>query len=268
MSTVANTAMQLVCIGFADRLAVPEGGGARMVVRGELGAIVVDVDASEFVGETGEKNLADVVWLSVRAGEHDRLITAARGGSGAAVLPARFGTLFVAEASLHSMLDRHAGAIRVFLANAEGREEWSVKVVGDPAAASKALAARMARERGIDAGSPGAKYLLMRKIEQDASARSAAFMAERSAAALTLLSALCADVRLGRSGKRLEDGTEVVASASLLVDQEKVAELEMILTAAAAEAAREGLSVVWTGPWPPYSFAPALGAEGQGGESA
>jgi len=269
MPTLEHAAMHLLCVGSARRLIVPpaagdgSAGGARMLTRGDLGAIVIDVDASDFTGESGEANLADVVWLARRAGEHDRLIHAARGTDAAAVLPARFGTLFVAEDSLWAVLERHAGAIRLFLDQAEGRDEWSVKIIGDPAAATRALTARIAKERGIDTGAGGARYLLMRKVEQDAAARSATFMAEQSAAALRTLATACADIRLGRSGKRQEDGTEIIASASLLAGRDQAERLARVVEDVRAAAALEGLSVTLTGPWPPYSFAPSL--DGPGG---
>jgi hypothetical protein len=247
---------QLVCIGPAGRLIVPEGAEAMTV--GGLAAVTIGVDRTEFTGEAGERNLADVAWLGPRALAHERLIAAARGEKAEPVLPARFGALFVSDDSLRRVIERHSGTIAGFLGRVCGRDEWSVKVVGDAEAAARGLAKALAAQRGIDAGAPGARYLLMRKIEREAQERADAFMADRGAGVLQELSGVACEHRLGRSGQTLDDGARVVASASLLVERGRAAELERLASRADERVRGEGLSVRCVGPLAPYSFAPAL----------
>jgi len=156
-----------------------------------------------------------------------------------AILPVRFGSL-LSESSLADVLRARARELSEALALVAGREQMTLRVLGD----APASVARAADAPG-DAG-PGARYLAARRAEWRR-AREAPELAPLR----PLLDGLVRAERVTR-----HDAPPLLASVYHLIDRG---------AAAAYRAAVEGsgpcdVRVVATGPWPPYAFAPeALG---------
>ena len=149
-----------------------------------------------------------------------------------AVLPLRFGTMLADEESLRAVLaDRH-DALAEGLERVRGRVELSVRVLGE----------RPREPPRVEAS--GRAYLMAR--------RDAHHRAERAADEVhEPLAALARDARL-----RAPAPPPAILAAAYLVDRPKVDAFKARVVALAA--ARDDLSIVGTGPWPPYSFVPDL----------
>ena len=152
-----------------------------------------------------------------------------------AVLPARFASIVTDEAELMRALQPRLAELRAALALVRGRAQMTLRVFApgrparaaparEPASGREFLAARAAWWRGADV--PGLPALL------------------------EALRALHAAERVER-----HDTPPMAASVYHLVDRARVAEYRR------AVAGRRGrLRLRVSGPWPPYAFAPGLGA--------
>ena len=153
-----------------------------------------------------------------------------------AVLPVRFGAVVADEAALGKELARRSGEFRRALERVRGRVELALRVLWpEPGAATG-----VAEERGGDEG-PGRAYL-MRRLDQE---RRNAELADRVHEPLARL-AVASERRIRAAPRPMLTAAYLVERASVPRFQERVARLR--------EEHAE-LSVLCTGPWPPYSFA-------------
>jgi hypothetical protein len=151
---------------------------------------------------------------------------------GMAVLPLRFGTMLADEASLQSVLADRQDELTQGLERVRGRVELSVRVLGEPA------------REPPRAETSGRDYLLARQAAHHRRERAAAEVHEP-------LAALARDARL-----RIPAPPPAILAAAYLVDRPDLDAFKARVVALAA--ARDDLSIVGTGPWPPYSFVPDL----------
>jgi hypothetical protein len=150
----------------------------------------------------------------------------------AAVLPLRFGTMLADRDTLRGVLaDRH-DALAEGLERVRGRVELSVRVLGE------------APSEPPRNDVSGRAYLMARREAHHRSERAAGEVHEP-------LAALARDARL-----RAPAPPPAILAAAYLVDRPKVDAFKARVVALAAE--RDDLSIVGTGPWPPYSFVPDL----------
>lgn len=156
-----------------------------------------------------------------------------------AILPVRFGSLLT-ESSLADLLRARARELSEALALVAGREQMTLRVLGDTPATEE-----VADVAADDAG-PGARYLAARRAEWRR-AREAPELAP-------LRPGLAQLVRAERVTRH--DAPPLLASVYHLIDRGAAAAYRAVVERAEAGAIR----VVATGPWPPYAFAPeALG---------
>jgi hypothetical protein len=144
-----------------------------------------------------------------------------------AVAPLRFGAVFSDHSRLRSEIAARRDELRAILERIEGHVEIGVRVL-------------RAQSSNEGAEATGSQYLHRRLDERRAALDAAAAVDER-------LGAMAAARRA-----RAHETPELVLSASYLVPR---ADVERFIGAVEAVAgARPDLSVVCTGPWPPYSF--------------
>jgi hypothetical protein len=151
------------------------------------------------------------------------------------------------------MLSDRAADFSAALERLDGRAEWGVKAVADPAA----LEAAASEPAAALAGGPGAAYIARKK-----QAAAAADAAERVVAtavrdAHERLCELASAAVLLRAQNRELSGHrgEMVFNAAYLVDEER----GLAFAAAVEELGGDGVCFELTGPWPPYNFAEAPG---------
>jgi hypothetical protein len=154
-----------------------------------------------------------------------------------AILPARFGALLDRE-ELEAIVSRRHVQLAVALALVRGREQMTVRLIGDePRTASR-------RRSLAAAAGPGTRYLEERRA-------AAGYPLPDSVERLNLaVRALVAahKVEPGRSGVR--------AVLYHLIERGSSVRYRRALAAASAGAAPYALKV--SGPWPPFAFAPEL----------
>lgn len=176
------------------------------------------------------------------------------------VLPVRFGTR-LEDDDLRARIRDHAAALSDGLARVRGHVEMGVRVLGEPPpqpAEPPHAQPQPAREAGHGAplGS-GRQYLLARAAEERAE-RAGREAAERLAGRLHRRIA----ARATASSLRVLPTEGTLMAGAYLVPAAAADDIRAVARDLATE--HPDLAVVPTGPWPPYSFAPAL--EGEGAE--
>ena len=147
----------------------------------------------------------------------------------ASVAPARFGTAFHDEESLQGQLASRAGELTQVLERLEGRVELGVRVI------TSATGRRPETSEGS-----GTAFLERRLAERNATVALATAVDDR-----------LARLAVARTSRVLETPS-VPLSACYLVGRESVEEFRAAV--AALDGEHEDLTLVCTGPWPPYSF--------------
>jgi hypothetical protein len=181
-----------------------------------------------------------------------------------AVLPARFGTLFSSTASLESFMRQHEAAIGRFLERVSGQEEWAVKGFLDQARAeAEWLARRRSEEPGVPGLPPGAAYLLEQSRRIQAREALDARLAEACGNLLDEFNLLASEIVERRilARERPDAAREMVLNWALLLPAAAAADFRSRIERANGEQYRNGLTLEASGPWPPYSFCPALEPE-------
>src|SRR5262245_36312112 len=211
----------------------PDAGGGlrdeplRLVRVGDLLAAVGEMTEPPAVSET-----------TLRA--HDAVVRRLADGVDA-ILPVRFGAL-LSESSLADVLHARARELSEALALVAGRQQMTLRVLGEPAAG---VAPAPDAAGDADAG-PGARYLAARRAEWRRAGEAPELAPLRPA-----LERLIRAERITR-----HDTPPLLASVYHLIDRGA----DPAYRAAVECSVSTDVRVVATGPWPPYAFAPeALG---------
>lgn len=270
----AGEGLYVYCVGARERLAplVGEAGPEaiegpsplELVGEGELAAVVSAVPLEDYGEEGLAARLADAAWTATRALRHERAVE--HFARRAAVVPLRFGTIYLRRESVARMLEERGASLRAALARVEGRDEWGVNLFverGVLAAQVERVSPRLRElaERAA-ASTPGQAYLLRKKIE---AARADETRAETRRAAAEV------ERRLGEAGdaaarlRVLKDEAsehgEVAARLAFLVERARFEEFRAAAEELAAEYAPLGFRLELTGPWPAYNFVAGGGEE-------
>ncbi len=172
------------------------------------------------------------------------------------VLPVRFGTVFSNEATAQAELLTHQTDLIANLKRVRGRVELGLRVlINDEQPPSRAALQEQAQDDERDAVAPttsapisrGRAYLNARQ-EEERQARAARQQAETLAAEIhTALAHLIVE-----SVQQVLVTPRLLLTAAYLVERDRVeAFRQQIVTLSAAYPA---LSLLCTGPWPPYNF--------------
>lgn len=146
------------------------------------------------------------------------------------VLPLRFGTMLEGTEALIAFLVEHHDDLIAGLRRVQGRVELGVRVLGEPP-----------RHRPRGEGS-GREYLMARRDAHHRAERAAEDVHEP-------LAAVAHEARV-----RTPAAPPAILAATYLVDRADVEAFKARVGSLAA--ARDDVSIVCTGPWPPYSFVP------------
>ncbi|MGE3256361.1 GvpL/GvpF family gas vesicle protein [Pseudonocardia sp.] len=218
----------------------------RVVVQGQLAAVVGEVGAQEFAEEPLAANLGELAWLEKVARAHHRVVAALADRH--PVVPVRLATVFTGEQTVRALLRARRADIVGVLDRIRGRVEWGVKAFAAERANGEPVPPA---DVGPDVG-PGAAYLMRRRAERDRRARGAQEAAARADELHVALSRHAVDARRHPpQDPRLSGRPEtMVLNAAYLVEQSGNTAFQRELQRCDASLVVEG-----TGPWAPYSFA-------------
>lgn len=259
----SHPALYLFCVIGAEA-PIPASEGLepghplRVVREGDLQALTCVVQRDDWEGAAGEAHLGDLSWLGPRAVQHEWVVERAVAQASAA-LPLRFGCLFSDEERLRAWLRQQGAAISTFLRECAGQQEWSLKGWYDPARGTDALLQADPRYQQLPTA-PGARYLREQKLRQEAQRGLRRLTAEISARVGDCLAPACERLRtlqaLPGSASGLSE--EVACHHAALLLPEQLPDLRAAAERVGAEFAAYGLRLELSGPWPLYSFCPAL----------
>ena len=176
---------------------------------------------------------AAAVQPSTEALERQHAIVTRLAARGAAVLPARFGSI-VTEESLRGLLERRRQEVRAALRQVRGCEQMTVRVLGDPEQSATVLAP-----------TSGTVFLQQRRAQAHHET------AEVGTIRRQFGDCVRADrVQRGRQGIRVTV-FHLVPRRRFAIYQRRALVLQQKLR-------QDGLTVTITGPWPVFAFAPDL----------
>ena len=252
--------------GRLDTANAPQGLDAsrvELILNGELGALVSELDPVEYAHDRVESLLADVAWLGPRAVAHDTVLTWA--SERGAVIPLKMFTLFSTRGGVEDMLRSRASEMQEALRRVAPGEEYAVRVFRIPGALSEHLTAlsQTVRELEIAAASamPGQRYLLERKLESERAIEIRRVVSDVVREVHGILAELALDSTREQPPRQLVEekgeageGTAVL-NGFFLVPRGGADTFHEALRQLASRHEPHGFRFEVTGPWPPYHFA-------------
>jgi Gas vesicle synthesis protein GvpL/GvpF len=194
------------------------------------------VSRTEFADNLS-KNIENLDWLAAMSVRHQRAASAIAEPHD--ILPARFGTIFVNEASLCRDIKERKALLETDFKRIEGSQEWGIKVFRLPEQA-RALPAKVRTGKDY----LQAKSTLMRKPPSKESDQEMA----RFAAELESISESTAGGGSISGGRR-----DLLYQVSLLLKRTNRQKLQALLERFSRQW-KHTRNIECTGPWPPYSF--------------
>lgn len=260
VTVAADSAVYVYTFADAARIAasLPAADADRSVVLhcvGHICALISIVSTATFRGPEAERNLSDPEWIMPRICRHEAIVETTMTVS--PVFPAPFATLFVSLNSLSDFMRRHGGAIGDFLRQITDQEEWSLKITAelDDLASLNDLAAALWPD--WSAHTPGKRYLLLRQqrptLLRIAAEQAAQQMPKIADELGTLVTAIRPLVAPAASAPGV-----FVANYAILAPATRRGALHDRIGRLTAEWAGQRVLIALSGPWPPYSFRPAL----------
>lgn len=245
--------------GF-DAASAPAGVEDAPVAVLDAGAFAVlasRVPGATFDPAVIEQRSGDMEWVSPRAVAHDRVMTWAQERAG--IIPLPMFSLWSDAAAMRAGIAEREPQLRAAFERVADADEYGLRVhrrERDMLARVHELDAGIAElRREADAAPPGQRYLLERKIGEQAkqAVRAASQrLAKEAYAALQPLARAAMLLPL-TPAKAPEDAT-MVLNAAFLVDRASFDSFRAELTRHLRVAEGMGLTFDFTGPWPPYNF--------------
>jgi hypothetical protein len=229
----------------------------------DLAAVWSPVPVEDFCGSDADERMRDLTWIGPRVIRHQEVVAGVMRYS--PVLPARFGTIFASSANLEKVLQHHHDTIAEFLERLTDQEEWAVKGLLDRSGAQEKLfSLKLAREaERLGALSPGTRYFHEQRLRAGCDQELQLWLQEVCRKLWTDLGDYAAQVRERRLLSREATGSDkdMVWNWAFLVPEKAAPGFHTRIRDANARYAHRGLVFECTGPWPPYSFTPALDLE-------
>ena len=196
-------------------------------------------------------------WVTERALRHHQAVMALHAAG--PVLPLKFGTVCRSAGDARLLLDDLRELLAPVLETFRNKDEWTLRMSMDIASITARCEAESPALRALkeaEATLPEGRAYFARKQRAKASADfvDAAVAAVEDA----VLERLAGAAAIARSARTAGGGRQDAAPAALLVDRAERETIDAVLAALQSEHAGCGLAFELVGPWPPYSFAPAL----------
>jgi hypothetical protein len=256
------------CVGEREALAplfdaelpeaIEEGVGLEAVEAAGLAAVVSAVPLEVYGEGALAGRLSDATWTATRALRHERV--AEHFARRTAVVPLRFGAIYLRREGVAAMLSERAAQFREVLARLQGREEWGLNVYVERARLREEVTRLSARLREMaaraDASTPGQAYLLRKKIEglRDEETRAETRRVAREVEE-TLAASCDGAARLRVLKDEADEQGELAARLAFLVRHEGFDTFRAAAERLADRYTPLGFRFELTGPWPAYNFA-------------
>lgn len=228
----------------------------RLVTVDGLAALVSTLDGETYRADAIERGAVDVEWLRPRAMAHDRVLTWA--SDRASIVPMPMWTLFGDDAGVVARLREREPELRALLERVRGAREYTVRVFADAtvlAASLPTLVPRLAvLEREAAAASPGQRYLLQRKLDDERKTERRAVARRVAQESYEMLARRAREAV--RDPLQQEAGEGVggaILNASFLVETGRYDDFRRTLTEL-VQRYGNAFRFDFTGPWPPYHF--------------
>ena len=225
-------------------------GGALYIVEFQRLAVVVSEVALAVFGEQPlTEHLEDLRFLRRTAQAHDAVVFAAHAAGGACPLP--LCTIFTGAPSVQAMLAREHDVLLSGLERVRGRDEWSVKVLIDPAAVEPTQP-----NNATGAGSPGRAFFERKRAERTTAERvstAAGAAANEIHGALATGAAATTTLRTQPRAVSERDG-EMALNGAYLIERERSEQFAELARISAERHRALGVHVALSGPFAPYSF--------------
>jgi hypothetical protein len=264
----AGRGLYVYCVGEREALAplfdaelpeaIEEDYRLEAVEAAGLAAVVSVVPLDTYGEGALSARLSDATWTATRALRHERV--AEHFARRAAVVPLRFGAIYLRHEGVAEMLGERAAQFREVLARLGGREEWGLNIYVERARLREEVTRLSARLREMaeraDASAPGQAYLLRKKIEglRDEEARAETRRVAREVE--ELLAAACdGATRLRVLKDEATEQGELAARLAFLVRRDAFGDFRAAAERLADQYTPLGFRFELTGPWPAYNFA-------------
>lgn len=244
-----------------DAARAPAGlddGRLEVLPGGSFAALVSRLPSAEYGPERIEQLSGEMAWVSPRALAHDRVMTWAQEHGG--IIPMPMFSLWSEDAAVAAMLAERDAELRRTFERVAGADEYGLRIHRrdqDMLAHIHELDPAIGALRDqAGAAAPGQRYLIERKIAEQAkqAIRAASQRLAREAyAALQPLAREAALLPLTPSSSAPPE-TTLVLNAAFLVDRSRLDAFRAELATHLRVAEPRGLAFDFTGPWPPYNF--------------
>jgi hypothetical protein len=237
--------------------AIEEDSRLEWVVTGELAALSSQVPLESYNEESLAEHLSDASWTAARAMRHETITEYI--AKRAAIVPLRFGTIYLERAGIERMLSEKGRELREILERLRGREEWGVNVFCDQSVLMSSITSvspvlRELSERAAQA-SPGQSYLMQKKIDTLKVNESRAALNRIIEHVEKTLSEQSDDAKRLRVLKvEATEHGELKAKFAVLVKKSVFENFRGAAEHLAQEHQAAGLRLELTGPWPAYNF--------------
>lgn len=178
------------------------------------------------------------------------------------VVPLTFDTIFKGnDETLKEWLSREYAQLKDLLARLEDKAEYGVQIFLENDFVDKLLEKNcdvQDIQKNLGNASSGVAYLLQKKLEKRKEVEKRLILEKQAKEICAQIDALVDGVEFGSTSKEVPEqwrGKQMVLNMSCLVHKAKVESLGNKLS----KLKKEGYTVRFTGPWPPYSFVGQIG---------
>ncbi|KKS38463.1 MAG: hypothetical protein A3G49_05070 [Candidatus Sungbacteria bacterium RIFCSPLOWO2_12_FULL_41_11] len=225
----------------------------------DIEAIASEIDLSKFNAKTiKEKLQEDAKWTEKNVKRHHEVIAEAE--ISGAVIPMKFGTLYKTRKNLEAMLKKHYTKFKALLLRLKDKQEWGVKGYLEYKKFSEILKNKNKElktlEKKRSSVPEGMKWYVDRKSDELVAGQIEREAEDRLSRIIDQLEKQAAGIRLNDFLPKevSEPGKDMILNAACLVSNDRLEAFQSLLRSLIRECDAEGITLILTGPWPPYNF--------------
>ena len=225
----------------------------------DIEAIASKVDLSKFNAKTiKEKLQEDAKWTEKNVKRHHKVIAEAE--ISGAVIPMKFGTLYKTKKNLEAMLKKHYAKFKALLLRLKDKQEWGVKGYLEYKKFGEILKNKNKEIRALEkkrsSVPEGMKWYVDKKSDELVASQIEREVEERLSRIIDQLEKQAAGIRLNDLLPKeiSEPGKDMILNTACLVSNDRLEAFRSLLRSLARECDAAGITLILTGPWPPYNF--------------